>query len=69
MDRLGENLMTNIYEVKVSGGLLCIEIWLFEASSLSEAVSKAERKIARGKKIYENWEVQKSELLRGTFYK
>ncbi len=61
--------MTSIYEVKVGGSFLANDTWLFEAESLAHAVAKAESKIKRGKRRYEDWKVTKASLVNGTFYK
>jgi len=58
--------MKSIYEVKAGRAIYFWETWLFEAISLSEAVRKAESKIARGKKRYENWQVHRAGLVQGT---
>jgi hypothetical protein len=58
--------MKSIYEVNVGDTVFFRDTWLFEAESLSEAVRKAESKIARGKKRYENWQVHRAGLVQGT---
>ena len=61
--------MKSIYEVKVGRVSYIWEMWLFEAQSLSEAVLKAEKKIARGKRIYENYVVHRAGIVSGTLYR
>lgn len=61
--------MKSIYEVKVSGGSLWTETWLFEAESLAHAVTKAESKIRRGRRRYENWKVVRASVVYGTLCK
>jgi len=58
--------MKSIYEVVVGRARFLGETWLFEAESLSAAVLKAESKIARGKRRYENWQVYKAAIVSGT---
>lgn len=66
-DNRKRRAMKSIYEVRVGrGSLLFGDTWLFEAKSLSEAVRKAESKIARGKRRYENWQVYKAAIVSGT---
>jgi hypothetical protein len=61
----GRRAMKSIYEVTVGRARFLGEIWLFEAESLSAAVLKAESKIARGKRRYENWQVYKAVIVSG----
>jgi hypothetical protein len=61
--------MKSIYEVKVGERPVFPETWLFEAESLSAAVLKAESKIARGKKRYENWQVYRAGIVSGILCK
>jgi hypothetical protein len=62
--------MTSIYEIKVSnGGIFGNDTWLFEAESLAKAVAKAESKIRRGRRRYENWKVVRASTVYGIFCK
>ena len=61
--------MKSIYEVKVGERPFFPVTWLFEAESLSAAVLKAESKIARGKRRYEDWHIYSASLVPGTLCK
>lgn len=62
--------MKSIYEIRVGRGTFLFgDTWLFEAESLSDAVRKAESKISRGKRIYENWKVYRAGIVSGTLCK
>ena len=61
--------MKSIYELRVGRATFLCDTWLFEAESLSDAVRKAESKIKRGKRIYENWQVYRAGIVSGTLCK
>jgi hypothetical protein len=58
--------MKAVYEVVVSNGLFSSEKWLFTSDSLQVAVEKAQKKLNRAPRLYENFVITQATALRGS---
>lgn len=56
-----------VYEIVVSNGRFSSEKWLFTTNSLQVAVERAEKKLKRAPRMYENYEITAASAVHGSY--
>lgn len=59
--------MKAVYEVVVSNGRFGTEKWLFTTDSLQVAVERAQKKLNRSPRYYENYVITHASVINGSF--
>jgi hypothetical protein len=59
--------MKAVYEIVVSNGLFSTEKWLFTCDSLQVAVERAQKKLNRAPRFYENYVITRASTVNGSF--